>query len=680
MAITTNAIRNAALCGHGGTGKTSLAEQMLFRSGVISKPESVDSGRTVSDYLDDEIQHKFSLHTSLMNLPWKDVKINLLDTPGSGDFVGEVVASFRAAETAVMVISAPAGIQIETVKLWRRLDKRSLPRVAFVNKMDQERADFRKSFEEIKDAFGVTAVPLNLPLGQGADHRGIVDLLHMKAVNAGGEETEIPSDMADEVSRWREKLIEMAAEGDDELTEKFFDEGTLQGPDIIKGLLEGMSGNTFVPVLCGSAERGTGISDLLDILAELCPAPGRESEPVILGEAVPYTSEGDFAGFVYKTSIDKFSGKISYVKVVRGRLESGEVFNVRAEKKERISKVFHINGKNLKETGELIAGDLGAVIKLESVHTNDSLSGAPGGVNFKPLALPAPVHTLAISAENQKDEDKLNDLLHKRAEQDLTFTIGFHEETKETVVSGMGEMHIGSIFEKVTHEAKITVLTRKPRVPYRETITKGADAEYTHKKQSGGHGQYGRVLLKAKPLERGEDFELTNDIRGGSISKGYFPGIEKGLREAMAEGFLAGYPMVDIGVSVYDGKEHPVDSSELSFKLAAKNALKAAFEKAGAVLLEPMVNLTVFVDDHCLGDILSDLSTKRARVQDQSPIGGGIQSVKALVPQGELLTYAIDMKALTSGTGAYEMEFSHYEPVSGKTAKDIIAASRGDSG
>ena len=252
------------------------------------------------------------------------------------------------------------------------------------------------------------------------------------------------------------------------------------------------------------------------------------------------------------------------------------------------------------------------MVKLESVHTNDSLAAAPGGVNFKPLALPAPVHTLAVSAENQKDEDKLNTLLHKRAEQDLTFTVSFHEETKETVVSGMGEMHIGSIFEKVSHEAKITVLTRKPRVPYRETITKGADAEYTHKKQSGGHGQYGRVLLKAKPLERGEDFELTNDIRGGSISKGYFPGIEKGLREAMAEGFLAGYPMVDIGVSVYDGKEHPVDSSELSFKLAAKNALKTAFENAGAVLLEPMVNLTVFVDDHCLGDILSDLSTKRA--------------------------------------------------------------------
>lgn len=676
MATSMNAIRNIAVCGHGSTGKTTLVEQMLFRAGVISKAETIDSGKTVSDYLDDEIEHRFSVHTSLMNLPWKDTTINVLDTPGSADFVGEVVASFRAAETAVMVISAPAGIQIETVKLWRRLDHRNLPRVVFINKMDQERADFQKSLSEIKEAFGVTAVPLNLPFGQEAAHKGILDILHMKAIRAGGETEDIPAEMMDEVSQWREKLIEMAAEGDDELTEKFFDEGTLEGPDIIKGLMEGMAGNTFVPVLCGSAQLGSGISDLLSIVAELCPPPGREKEPVEDGDAVVYTNDGDFSGFIYKTSIDKFSGKISYLKVVSGILKPGEIFNSRVEKKERVTKLYHLNGKTLKEVSELSSGELGAVVKLDSVHTNDSLSASASGIHFKPLALPTPVHSLAISAENQKDEDKMNDFLHKIAEQDLTFKIKFDEETKETVVSGMGEMHINNIFEKLLTESKITVLTRKPRVPYRETITKTADAEYTHKKQSGGHGQYGRVLIKANPLERGDDFKLTNDIKGGSVSKGYFPGIEKGLREAMSEGFLAGYPMVDIGVSVYDGKEHPVDSSEMAFKLAAKMALRKAFETAGAVLLEPMVNLTVFVEDQYLGDVLSDLSTKRGRVQDQSPIGGGIQSIKALVPQGELLNYAIDMKALTSGTGAYEIEFSHYDPVSGKVAQDIIAASK----
>ena len=675
MATSMNAIRNVAFCGHGGTGKTTLVEQMLFRAGVISKAETIDSGKTVSDYLDNEIAHKFSSHASLMHLTWKDRKINILDTPGSADFVGEVVASFRAAETAVMVISAPAGIQIETIKLWRRLDGRNLPRVVFVNKMDQDRADFQQTLAQVKEAFGVTAVPLSLPMGQGSDHVGIVDLLQMKAVKTGGQEAEIPGDMADEVAEWREKLIEMAAEGDDELTEKFFDNGTLEGSDIIKGLVEGMAGNTFVPVLCGSAENGTGISDILDILAELCPPPGWEPEPLENGESAAYSDSESFSGFVFKTSIDKFSGKISYIKVVSGQLKSGEVFNSRLEKKERISKIFFINGKNLKETPQLGAGDLGAVVKLDSVHTNDSLALVTPLVHFKPLALPAPVHTLAISTENQKDEDKMNDYLHKTAEQDLTFTIGYNEETKETVIAGMGEMHINSIFEKLMKESKIKVLTRKPRVPYRETITRTANAEYTHKKQSGGHGQYGRVLIKVKPLQRGEDFELTNDIRGGSVSKGYFPGIEKGLREAMEEGFLAGYPMVDIGVSVYDGKEHSVDSSEMAFKLAAKMALKQAFEKTGPVLLEPIVNLTVYVEDRYLGDVLSDMSTKRGRVQNQSPIGGGIQSIKAVVPQGELLTYAIDMKALTSGTGAYEMEFSHYEPVSGKIAQDIIAMS-----
>jgi len=671
-----NAIRNVAVCGHGSTGKTSLVEQMLFRAGVIPKAETIESGKTMSDYLDDEIEHKFSIHTSLMNLPWKDTNINVLDTPGSSDFVGEVVASFRAAETAVMVISAPAGIQIETVKLWRRLDHRDKPRVVFVNKMDQDRADFQKSLDEIKEAFKVTAVPLNLPLGQGSSHEGIVDLLHLKAIKAGGDEAEIPAEMNDEVSQWREKLIEMAAEGDDELTEKFFDQGTLEGADILKGLNEGMAANNFIPVLCGSAETGTGISDLLDILAELCPAPGRQPEPLEEGEAVPYSDTGDFSGFVYKTSIDKFSGKISYLKVVSGVLKPGEVYNTRTDKKERVSKVYKINGKTIKETTELVAGDLGAVVKLESVHTNDTISGVSSKIHFKPLALPKPVHSLAISAENQKDEDKMNDYLHRISEQDLTFTIGFDEETKETVIAGMGEMHVNSIFEKLFKESKIKVLTRKPRIPYRETITKSAEAEYAHKKQTGGHGQYAKVLIRVKPLKRGEDFEMTNDTKGGSISRGYFPGIEKGLREAMQEGFLAGYPLVDISVSVYDGKEHPVDSSEMAFKLAAKNALKQAVEKCGPTLLEPMVNLTVYVEDQYLGDVLSDLSSKRGRVQDQSPIGGGIQSIKAVVPQGELLSYAIDMKSLTSGTGAYEIEFSHYDPVSGKVAQDIIAASK----
>lgn len=673
--MTLKNIRNVAICGHGGTGKTSLIEQLMFRGGVISKAESVESGRTISDFHEDEIEHKFSIHASLMRLPWKGVKINILDTPGSSDFLGEVVSSFRVAETIVMVISASAGIQIETIKLWRRLDNRKKPRVVFINKMDQDRAGFQESLNDLKKAFKVTAIPLNLPLGEGALHKGIIDILHMKSIGAGGEEVEIPSDMSEEVATWRETLIEMAAEGDDELTEKFFDNGTLEDPDIIKGLREGMANNTFVPVLCGSAALGSGIRNLLDILAELCPPPGREDEPQESGESIPYEDTGTFSGFVYKTSIDKFSGKISHIKAVSGVLRPSEAINTRIGKKERITKIFQVNGKSLYEIPELRTGDLGAVTKLDSVHTNDTIAASATDIRYKNLALPVPVHTMAINAEAKRDEDKMNDFLHRVAEQDLTFAIRFDEETKETIVSGMGEMHVSNIFDKLLHESQIRVQTRKPRVPYRETITRSAEAEYTHKKQSGGHGQYGKVFIRVKPLQRGEEFELTNDIRGGAISKGYLPGIEKGLREAMSEGFLAGYPMVDIGISVYDGKEHSVDSSEMAFKLAAKMALKRAYENAGPVLLEPLINLTVFVEDQYLGEILSDLSAKRAKVQDQAPIGGGIQCVRAIVPQGELLTYAIDMKSLTSGTGAYELEFSHYDMVRGKVAQDIISAS-----
>lgn len=667
-------IRNVAICGHGGTGKTSLVEQMMFLGGAISKAESIESGRTVSDFHEDEIEHKISIYASLMNLPWKGVRINILDTPGSSDFVGEVVSSFRASETAVVVISASAGIQIETIKLWRRLDNRKKPRVIFVNKMDQDRADFRKTLDDIKKTFKITAIPLNLPLEGDASR--IVDILHMKSIGPEGKKIETSSDLSGEAETWREKLIEMAAEGDDELTEKFFDNGTLEDPDILKGLKEGLADNTFVPVLYGSAALGSGIRDLLDILVELCPPPGREDEPQKSGKSLPYNDSETFSGFVYKTSIDKFSGKISYIKVVSGVLRPSESINVRIGKKERITKIFQVNGKSLYETPELRTGDLGAVTKLDSVRTNDTIAAAAGDIRYKSLALPIPVHTMAISAEAKRDEDKMNDFLHKIAEQDLTFTIKFDEETKETIVSGMGEMHINNIFEKLLHESKIQVQTRRPRVPYRETITKNAEAEYTHKKQSGGHGQYGKVFIRIKPLQRGEEFELANDIKGGAISKGYLPGIEKGLREAMTEGFLAGYPMVDIGVSVYDGKEHSVDSSEMAFKLAAKMALKKAYESAGPVILEPLISLTVFVEDQYLGEILSDLSIKRARVQDQTPIGGGIQSVKAIVPQSELLTYAIDMKALTSGTGAYELEFSHYDMVRGKVAQDIIDASQ----
>ncbi len=680
MAFTTDTIRNIAICGHGDTGKTTLVEQILFNAGVISKAETVDSGRTVSDFTDEEIEKKISIHSSLTNVVWKDKKINIFDTPGASDFVGEVVSSFRAAESAVMLIGARSGVQIETVKLWRRLDARDMPRIAFINKMEKTRADFYKVLEDLKE-FEITAIPLTIPMGQAEDYQGVINLMNMKAYRKDGgglEENaiEIPDEYREIAEEYHLKMIEMAAEGDDELTEKYFEQGTLSVEEAIKGLREGLFDNRFVPVFCGSAVDNSGITPLMDFIALESPAPGRVEEPCITGEKSRMISqEGEFSGIIFKTMIDKFAGKMSFIKVITGILKPGtEVFNSREEKKEKINKIFLCEGKELKETNEICAGDIAVITKIESLRTNDTLCQQNDIIHYKPLALPHPVYSLAISAENQKEEDKMSAQLHRVAEEDLTFTIQYNEETKETVISGMGELHINIILEKLLKNFKINVNRRVPKVPYRETITSSAEAEYTHKKQSGGHGQYGRVCIRIHPLERGEFFSLTNDIKGGAISKGYIPGIEKGLLEGMLEGFVAGYPLRDIGVSVYDGKEHPVDSSEMAFKLAAKHALKEAVAKAKPTLLEPIMNLTVFVEDQYLGDVLSDLSTKRGRVLDQKAIGGGIQSVIAQVPQGELMRYSIDLKSMTSGTGAFEVEFSHYDPVGGKIAQDIIAA------
>lgn len=678
MGYTTNSIRNIAICGHGSTGKTSLAEQILANAGVIPKAEKVDTGRTVSDFTDEEIEHKMSIHTSLIHFDWKDHKINLFDTPGAADYIGEVVSSFRAAESAVVLVGARSSLQIETIKLWRRLDNRDMPRVVFVNKMDKERADFYKVLDDLKD-FKMNIIPITLPMGQGEDYKGVINLLDMKAYpkgSAGKSEMaqDIPAEYQEKAQEYHAKMIEQAAMGDDELTEKFFEQDDLTIEEAIKGLSEGMFDNKFIPVFCGSAEENSGIVPLMDFMSLESPAPGRIEEPCRTGESsVMISQEGEFSAVVFKTSIDKFAGKVSYLKVITGVLKPGmESFVPDRDEKVRINKVYFCEGKNIKETSEAVAGDIAVVTKVESIHTNDTLCSSTNIIHFKALGLPHPVHSLAINAKEQKHEDKLSDYLHKTAEQDLTFTLQYNEETKETVISGMGELHINTIMEKLYKEAKIEVETRVPQVPFRETIQKSAEAEYTHKKQSGGHGQYGRVCMKIHPLQRGEDFDLSNDIKGGSISKGYFPGIEKGLREAMNEGFLAGYPMVDVGVSVFDGKEHPVDSSEMAFKLAAKGAMREAFGAAGATLLEPIMDLTVYVDDQYLGDVLSDLSTKRGRVQDQGAMGGGIQFIKAQVPQAELMRYSIDLKSITSGTGAFELDFSHYDPVSGKTAQDII--------
>jgi len=686
MSLTTADIRNIALVGHSGTGKTSLLEQMLYNGSIIPKAELPDSGKSVSDYTDEEIDRKMSVHTTLASMDWKEKHINILDTPGVADFVGEVVAAYRATESAIMLVGARSAVQIETIKLWRRLNNRKMPRIIFINKLDKDRADFDQTFTDLKEKFDKTFVPVTIPMGTGDDFRGIINLIENKAYfthdeGENDDSSEIPADMAAMVEEYRLTLIETAAEGDDELLEKYFEEGTLSSDEIRKGLQEGLRNYKIVPVLCGSTLKNNGIVSLLNFINTAFPSPDLYTEKAVNENKeeidIPMSVSDPFSSFVFKTSIDQFSGKLSYIKVVSGKLASGNEFlNVREMKKEKSSKIFRAVGKKLIEEKELIAGDIGILTKQDSVKTNDSLCDPERIIHFNQLTLPHPVHSLAVSAASKKAEDKLNEFLHKASEEDLTFTVNFNKETKENVISGMGELHINMILDKIREKQKIEVETKVPKIAYRETILKSSEAEYTHKKQSGGHGQYGRVILKIEPIQRGEFFSFVNAIKGGSISKGYMPGIEKGILEGMSEGFLAGYPIVDLKATILDGKEHPVDSSEMAFKLAGKGALKEALKKAKAVLLEPIMNLKVYVEDQYLGDILSDLSSKRARVLGQENIGSGIMEVDATVPQAEMLRYAIDLKSITSGTGSFDMEFDHYEGISGKIADGVIAASK----
>ncbi len=666
MSVPTRSLRNVAVAGHGGTGKTSLVEQMLALGGAIPRAERVEGGKTVSDFTEEEIARKISVHTSLSHVAWKDTKVNILDTPGSADFVGEVIAAFRVAEAAVLVVGADVGVQIETIKLWRRLSAQGLPRFVFVNKMEKERADFARSVDDLAEKFKAPFVPVAIPLGAGASFTGVVDLVDQKAW-VDGKEVPVPDSAKAEVEAARQKLVESAAEGDDALIEKFFAEGSLTADEIRRGLAGGMKAGKIVPVLCGAALTGAGIATLLDFISYGCPAP----DPAQVKE------DGPSSCFVFKTALDQFTGKLSYFKVMSGKIAPDvDLLNAREGKKEKIAKVYTCQGKKLEDAPELAAGDLGLFTKSPTLRTNDTLHSPDAPVAYPALELPTPVHALAISAKAKKDEDKMNQMLQRTTEEDLTFQITYEKETRETVISGMGELHISMILDKIREHQKIDMETRVPRVAYRETIQGKASAEYTHKKQTGGHGQYAKVSLEVNPIPRGEKYKFTNAIFGGAISKGYIPGIEKGILEAMEAGVLAGYPVVDVEARVVDGKEHPVDSSELAFKLAARESFRECMRNAKPVLLEPVANLTVYVDDQYLGAVLSDLSAKRGRVLGQNPIGGGILEIKAQVPQAELMRYAIDLKALTAGTGSFDLAFDHYSPISGRIAEDVIKAAQ----
>ena len=684
MDFTTNQIRNVTISGHGQTGKTTLFEQLLFAAGAIPKAETAGTGKTVSDYTPEETEHKISIYSSLAHITWKDKNINIWDTPGSSDFVGEVISAFRSTEMALMLVDGRNGAQIETIKLWRELDRRNKPRIVFINRCEEDRTDINAISKDIHDKFSVETCPVTIPMGTGANYKGVIDVLKGKAVVVEGgkeKETDIPAEYDEEYKNALGILAGAAAEGDDDLLVKFIDEGELTPDEIVKGLKIALENNRIVPVFCGRTIKTSGMKTLLDFIADIAPSPENKIGTTMnqdgAEDSVKIDPSAQMSALVVKTSSDQFSGRLSYIKVITGTLASEtEVFNLAEGRKEKIGKLYRCLGKKLEEVKSLAAGDIGIAAKLSFTQTSDTLSAVQTAVPFRRLRHPEPIFSMAVSAKEKKDEDKMSELLSKYAAEDRTLSYKYNVETKQNVLSGMGELHINILLKKVQNQTKIEINTAIPRIAYRETIQRKAQAEYTHKKQSGGHGQYGRVVLAIEPLGRGEDFKFTNAVFGGAISKGYIPGIEKGVREAMENGVSAGYPVVDVGVTVLDGKEHPVDSSEMAFKIAARNAFRDAMRNAGPILLEPIMNLTVLVESKYLGDIMSDLSTKRGRILGQSPIGGGIEEIRAQAPQSELLRYAIDLRSLTSGTGSFETSFDHYDPISGKIADDVIKAAK----
>ena len=654
-------IRNLVLLSHCGAGKTSLSEAILFTAKAITRWGKVDGGTTTSDYDPDEIKRKISINLAILPCDWKETKLNLLDTPGYSDFVGEVKAAVRVSEGAIITVCAAAGVEVGTEQVWDYTEQAKLPRLIFINKMDRENADFYRTLKELQSKFGSRCLPLQLPIGAQKDFQGIVDLLTMKSyIGSPPREAEIPSSLQDQAVSFREKMVEAAAEVDDKLIEKYLGGEELSQPELSDGLRQAVITGKTIPVLVGSAIQNIGITPLLDAIYSYLPSP--EEQP-----------DAPLAALVFKTSADPYVGKLTYLRVYSGAINSNsQVWNATRSGAERIGQLFVLRGKTQEPVPQLGTGDIGAVAKLSLTNTGDTLSTQAQPLKITPILFPEPIFSKAVHPKTKADLDKLGVALSRLSEEDPTLQVHREADTNETILSGLGETHIEVAAEKMMRKFGVGVTLETPKVPYKETITTSAKAEYKHKKQTGGHGQYGHVLLELEPLPRGNGCEFVDKVVGGVIPKNYIPAVAKGVNEAMGDGVLAHYPVVDIKTRVYDGSFHPVDSSEICFKIAGAGALKRGLSQGQPILLEPIMNIKVSAPEDFTGDIIGDLNTKRAKVLGMNP-GGGINVIEAQAPQAEILRYAIDLKSITQGRGSYTVGFSHYAEVPSHVTQKIIA-------
>ena len=675
-----DAIRNVVLLSHYGAGKTSLAESMLFASGATTRLGSVDNGTTTSDYDPSEIDHHMSINLSLLSHEWKENKLNLIDTPGYADFTGEVKAALRVCEGAVVVVCAASGIEVGTEQVWNYTEEIKLPRLIFVNKMDRDNANFLQTVEQIQKTLAKRCLPVQLPIGAQEDLQGIVDLVTMKGYTATtSEEIDLPSSLLEQAKSCRDKLVETVVEVDDNLITKYLDGEDISNEEIIGAIKQATIEGKLVPIFTGSALHNVGIHPLLDAICNYLPSPEERDAAIATNsttgdkEEVKPDTAAPLSSLIFKTSADPFTGKISYFRVYSGViLSNSQVWNANKKGMERIGQLFTILGKNQQPVEQLTAGDIGAVAKLSLTTTGDALCAQEHPVTFEGIELPAANLSMSIQPQTKADLDKLGTALPRICEEDPSLKVHRDSGTGETIISGIGDSHLEMVKERMHRKFGVEVKLELPKIAYKETITAPTKAEHKHKKQSGGHGQYGHVLLELNPLPRGSGFEFKVKIVGGAIPKNYIPSVEKGVNEAKSEGVLASYPVEDVSVTLYDGSFHPVDSSDIAFKIAGAQALKKGLSQGQPVLLEPIMNLSITVPEQYTGDIIGDLNTKRGHVLGMTPQGNGTL-IQAQAPCAELLRYSIGLRSITQGRGSFTMEFSHYEEVPAHVSQKIIA-------
>ena len=683
----TGEIRNIALVGHGGEGKTTLAEAMLFLSGTVDRQGRTEDGNTVMDFDPEEIKRHISISTAIAALEWKGVKINLIDTPGYFDFAGEATSGYYLADCALILVNGLGGLTVGAEKAWDACEKMKKARAFLVNQMDKEHADFDKAVDSLKNKYGTRITVLQLPVGQGPGFKGVVDVIDMKAYMFDGKkvsEAPVPADMAEKAKQIREAIIENAAENDEELMEKFFAGEELSKDDIMKGLKEGIDTGDVAPVFVCAAAHGLGVAPLLDNLVAFMPSPAeaiRIKGKNPKGEEIEYNADPSlpFAAQVYKTVADPFVGKLSVFKILGGELTPGQpIKNANSGKSEKFGQLYIMSGKKQINVDKLAAGDIGAVAKLQNTETGGTLCDETKTVVFPEVVFPEPCISLAVTAKKQGEEEKVFAGLHRLEEEDPSFKVVKPADTPDTLISGMGELHLEVICKRLLNKFGVEAQLSDPKVPYRETIRKKVQAQGRHKKQSGGHGQYGDVWIEFEPLTDSEQtFEFVDKIVGGVVPRQYIPAVEKGLKESMVKGVLAGYPMVNIRATLYDGSYHPVDSSEMAFKIAASLAYKKGCSEASPVMLEPIYKLVVTIPEEYMGDIIGDINRRRGRILGMNPVDGN-QQVTAEVPLSEIFKYATDLRSMTQARGSFKIYFERYEEMPANLAEKVIEQAKKD--